>query len=423
MQNTWALFASLFMIMLGSGLQSSILSIRGVDEGFSTTTIGLILTAYYLGYMCGSFTCPLFIKRVGYVRVFAALVAFASIAVLVYAMFVNQYAWFVMRFLTGFCYAGIYVITESWLNHQTNNSNRGQVLAIYVIILYLGMFGGQFFINLGSTNGYALFVASSIIISLSSIPLLLTARPSPEITNMGRMSLFTLYKRSPLGFVSAFLANFSGGVLTAMSATYAKSIGMSNLHLSYFVGAAYVGCILFQFPIGKMSDGMDRRKVIIFVTLLASIVAFFASQLTNLWVQISVFALFGGLLLPLYALCVAYVNDRLDPSEILSATSALVIVAGLGASFGPLTAGFFMDKIGSDAFFYTIIAANIIIVVFGIYRTFVSDKISSEERTEFAPMAMASTQASMVFAYEDQQLELDFGEQYRRPKAEKIEDE
>lgn len=415
-QNTWALFASLFMIMLGSGLQSSILSIRGVDEGFSTTSIGLILTAYFLGYMCGSFTSPHFIKRVGYVRVFAALVAFASIAVLVYAMFVNQYAWFTMRFLTGFCYAGIYVITESWLNRETSNANRGQVLAIYVIVLYLGLFGGQFLLQMGSTNGYFLFVFSSIIISLSSIPLLLTSRPSPIITTMGRMTLKKLYQRSPLGFISAFLANFSGGILTSMSATYAKSVGMSNLQLSYFVGAAYIGCILLQFPIGKLSDKVDRRKMIIVVAFISSIIAFVCSRQLDFWSQTLTFTLFGGVLLTLYALCVAYVNDRLNADEILPATSTLVIVAGLGASLGPLTSGFFMDTIGNEAFFYTIIASNIIIVVFGIYRMLVSDKISATDTTEYAPVSIASTQASMVYAHDDPQLELDFGEQHKVSK-------
>ena len=201
---TWVLFVSLFMMMLGAGLQGSLLGIRGSDEGFTTLTLSLIVSGYYLGYLGGSFVVPSYIKRVGYVRVFAALVAIASVAAVAYAMFVEQYTWFLMWVLTGFCFAGIFMVSESWLNSQTHNENRAKVLGLYVIVLFLGMSTGRLFLNFGDTSGYYLFAMASIVISVASVPLLLTSRKVPVSEETGNLTVLQLYKRSPLGTVSIF---------------------------------------------------------------------------------------------------------------------------------------------------------------------------------------------------------------------------
>lgn len=410
------LFISLFLMMLGAGLQGSLLSIRGTDEGFSTLTVSLIASAYYMGYFAGSFIVPNLLKRVGYIRVFAALVAIASVAAVAYAMFVEQYTWFAMRVLTGFCFAGIYMIAESWLNSQTHNENRAKVLSTYVIILFLGLSVGQLFLNFGDINGYYLFALASIIISLASVPLLLTNRPVPHIEeSTTTLSLFTLFKRSPLGTISAFFANFINGTIVGMSAVYAKIVDMPTEKIALFVASAFIGIIIFQLPIGYLSDRMDRRKTIIGLCALATVVSAVAMMVNESTILIILFTLLGGLTLPLYAICIAYVNDRLNPQEILPATSSLLKISGFGNMIAPALVGYLMTHVGIEWFFGSITVAALIIVVFGIYRVLTTQDIIIEEQGEYAPIGVATTAATLSLVHEGIQLELDFGEAHKKP--------
>lgn len=413
---TWVLFSSLFLMMLGAGLQGSLLGIRGADEGFSTFILSLISSGYYIGFFAGSIIVPTWLKRVGYIRVFAALVAVASVAAIAYPMLVEQYTWFVMRLLTGFCFAGIFMIAESWLNTQTHNDNRAKVLGAYVIILFIGMTTGQILLNLGDIDGYFLFALGSVVISLASVPLLLANRPVPVVEESTViMSIVKVYKRSPLGVVSLFFANFINGGIVGMAAIYAKTVGMSTDKISLFVAAAYIGVIFLQFPIGSLSDRIDRRKVIIVLGVLTIFVSFVAMQTENDYALIIVFCLLGGLALPLYALSVAYVNDRLMPEEVLPATSALIKIAGIGNMLAPLIIGASMVKFGANWFFGSLSIAAAVIVFFGTYRALTSREVDVEEQGEYAPMAIGTTAATMSLVNEGAQLEFDFGDAHLRP--------
>lgn len=413
---TWVLFISLFLMMLGAGLQGSLLGIRGSDEGFSTLTLSLIASGYYLGYFGGSFIVPNFIKRVGYVRVFAALVAIASVAAVAYAMFVEQYAWFLMRVLTGFCFAGIYMVAESWLNSQTHNENRAKVLGLYVIILFLGMTVGQLFLNFGDISGYYLFAIASVMISLASVPLLLTTQQAPVSEETGSLGVWQLFKRSPLGAVSTFFANFINGGVVGMAAIYAKTINMPTDKISLFVASAFVGVILLQFPIGYISDRVDRRKVIISLCALSIGIVILSLETANITTLIILFGLLGGLTLPLYAVCLAYVNDRLEPHEVLPATSALLKISGIGNMISPLVVGYMMTHYGVDWFFGVVGIAAAIVVVFGWYRMVKGQDVDVEEQGDYAPVGMGTTAATMSLTTEGMQLEFDFGEAHRRPE-------
>ncbi len=413
---TWTLFFSLFLMLLGAGLQSSLLGIRGSDEGFSTLTLSVIATSYYIGYFGGSFVIPHLLKRVGYIRVFAALVAVASVAAVAYAMFIEQYSWFAMRLMTGFCFAGIYMTVESWLNSQTYNENRAKVLSMYVIITFVGMSVGQILLNIGDINGYFLFALSSVIISLASVPLLLTARPAPLVEeSTATLSILKLFKRSPLGVFSSFFVNFMNGGVVAMAAIYAKSIDIPTDKISLFIASAFIGVIILQFPIGFISDRLDRRRVIITVNFLAVVVAFIAMNTNDINYLIFWFGLLGGLTLPLYAVSIAYINDRLEPEEVLPATSALVKISGIGNMFAPILIGYIMVKYGEQWFFGCVGIAAMLIVLFGLYRMTISDDIDVEEQSEYIPFGVDATAATLSLAHESVQMEFDFGEEHRRP--------
>lgn len=413
---TWMLFLSLFLMLLGAGLQGSLLGIRGVDEGFTTITLSLIASGYYIGYFGGSFVVPIFLKRVGYIRVFAALVAIASIAAVAYAMFIEKYSWLGMRILTGFCFAGIYIIVESWLNSQTHNENRAKVLGMYVMIVFAGMSVGQLLLNVGDISGYFLFALSSVIISLASVPLLLTSRPAPLVEeSAASLSIMKLFKRSPLGTFSAFFVNFMNGGIVGMSAIYAKSIDMPTDKIAMFVASAFIGVIVLQFPIGFISDRLDRRKVIITLNALAIAVVIMAMRSEEAHALILWFGLLGGLILPLYAVTIAYVNDRLKPEEVLPATSALLKIAGMGNMFAPILIGYIMVEYGEQWFFGCIGVAAMLIVIFGFYRMTRGDNIDVEEQGDYTPIGVAATAATLSLAHEGVQMEFDFGEEHRRP--------
>ncbi|PID66671.1 MAG: hypothetical protein CR975_01640 [Gammaproteobacteria bacterium] len=413
---TGMLFLSLYLMLLGNGLQGSLLGIRGADEGFTTMALSLISMGFYAGYFIGTILVPILLKRVGYIRVFAALVAIASVAAVAYAMFIDKYSWFVMRVLTGFCFSGIYMITESWLNSQTHNDNRAKVLGIYVIVIFAGLSTGQLLLNTGSIDGYFLFALASVIISLASIPLLLTTRPAPHIEESStHLSIYQLYKHSPFGVVSSFFANFLNGGIVGMAAIYAKTINMPTNEIALFVASAFVGVIILQFPLGYLSDRMDRRKVIVAISLLSLIVATMAMVSENSIQVTLLFMLLGGLALPMYAICIAYVNDRLQPEEILPATTALLKIAGVGNVVAPILIGAIMVRLGDKWFFGSLAVAAAMIVAFGVYRIIKGADVIVEEQGEYSPMGVSTTAATLSLTHEGIQMEFDFGEEHRKP--------
>lgn len=415
------LFFSLFLMMLGGGLQGSLLGIRGDNEGFSTLMLSLISSGYYLGFFGGSVIVPNLLKRVGYIRVFAAMIAISSVAAVAYAMFVDQYVWFAMRALTGFCFAGIYMVAESWLNSQTHNENRAKVLSSYVIVLFVGMSVGQLFLNFGDINGYYLFAMASVIISVASVPLLLTKRPAPQIEESNTtLSLIKLFKRSPFGATASFLSNFINGAIVGMAAIYAKTIGMPTDKISLFVASAFIGVIIFQFPIGFLTDRMDRRKAIVILCAITTVISAVAMSVTDTNNLILLFGLLGGIALTLYAVCLAYINDRLNPEEILPASSSLIKISGIGNMIAPILVGYLMTNVGVEWFFGSVTVVAAIIVAFGIYRMLKGQDIIVEEQGDFAHIGVATTAATLSLAHEGVQLEFDFGDAHRKPEVSEI---
>ncbi len=422
---TSILFVCLFLLMLGVGLQGSLVSIRGIDEGFSTFLLSFIASCYYVGFFVGSIVVSKWLKRVGYIRVYGALVAIASVAAVAYAMFVSEISWLLMRFITGICIAGICMICESWLNTQTHNENRAKVLGLYVVVLYVGLMLGQFFLNLGDVGGYFLFAVASVVISIASVPLLLTTRPAPTIEETATsLTIRQLYKRSPLGVVSTFFANYMSGSFGGLAAIFAKNSGMPTATIAIFIACSYIGVIIFQLPIGYLSDRIDRRKVMLTMSVVVIAVVIFAIQTTDNHQLIIISFLLGAFIFPLYALCLAYVNDRLAPEEILPATSALLKITGAGNMIAPILTGWIMVNYGSQWFFGMLGVAAAIITIFGLFRM-KQHGVNVDEQGDFAPITAVTTAATMSLTHEGIQLEFDFGEQHRKPivETEKISEE
>ncbi|MCX8955233.1 MFS transporter, partial [Ruegeria sp. NA] len=265
LSSAWALLLGMGLLMVGNGLQGTILGVRGQLEGFSTLEMSFVMSAYFVGFLGGSRLAPEMIRRVGHVRVFAALASFISAVMIMYPMLADPIAWVLGRVVIGFCFSGVYVTAESWLNNAANNENRGQALSLYMIVQMLGIIGAQGLFLLGDPAGYETFVIASILVSVSFAPILLSISPTPAFDTTKPMTLRELMKSSPLGCVGMFLL---GGVFSAqfgMSAVYGAQAGLSLVEISAFVAAFYVGAIVLQYPLGWFSDRMDRRVLILLV--------------------------------------------------------------------------------------------------------------------------------------------------------------
>ena len=349
---SWALLLGFGVLMVGDGLQGTLLAVRASLEQFPIEITGLIMSVFSVGFLAGSLLAPRIVERVGHIRVFAALASIASAAILVHAVFVNPITWAGLRLISGFCFAGIYVVAESWLNDRATNETRGQLLSVYMVISYVGVALGQLLLNVADPLGYGLFILGSVCISIALVPLLLSAGPAPHFETLSPINIKELFQISPLGVVGALCEGTSTAAFFAMGPVYASVIGYSLSEVSFFMTAGVIGCVLLQWPVGHFSDRYDRRLVLTLTTFAAAGVAVMGASATSLSLleQLALIALFGGLSLPLYSVCIAHPNDFLEPHEMVAASGGLVLASGIGAVIGPLAVALVMKYFGNAGF-------------------------------------------------------------------------
>jgi MFS family permease len=384
----WALLLGMALIMLGNGLQGTLLGLRATLEGFPTAVTGFVMTGYFIGFLLGSTIAPKIVERVGHIRVFAALASLASASALVHALFIDPWTWGAMRIVTGFSYAGLYVVAESWLNDRATNETRGQILSIYMVVSFGGMTAGQFLLNLADPGGVGLFVLISVLVSLALVPISLTAASAPTFDELSPVGLRQLYSVSPLGVVGGLGTGLANGTIFGMGAVYGTVAGMTNAEISLFMGLILLGGMLLQWPVGRISDMLDRRMVILGVTVLAMLAALVAGTMPGLpvWMLLVVAFLFGGMSLPMYSLCAAHLNDYLDPKQMVAASSGFVLVSGLGAILGPTSASVAMHLAGAKGFFLWLALINCCMGLFALWRMTRRAAMPLEDQGPFVSM-------------------------------------
>jgi MFS family permease len=394
---TWPLLLSVAFMMMGNGLQSTLLGIRATLEGFPTPLIGLVMTGYYAGFFLGSRQIPRIIGQVGHIRAFAALCALGSIAILVHGLAVNWPTWTAMRGLTGFCFAGLYIVCESWLNDRSSNEMRGRLLSIYMVVQFGAITLSQlaFMLDLGSAGGFELFAAVAIVLAAAVVPVALTPTTTPAFGAAHHIGLRALYAISPLGFIGMIGVGLSLSVFGSMSAVYAKTLGFSDTEVALFIMVGILGGAVLQWPLGRLSDRIPRRSTIVMVTLVAAAVALAALALEASRPALFALAfLFGGLALPMYSLCVAHTNDFLRPEQMVAASSGIVLIYGIGAICGPFTAGWIMSAIGPSGFFLFLAVIHAAVGLFALYR--MSRRPAPEERSPYIPAPPGAASASLA---------------------------
>ena len=401
LKNAWALLLGMMLLMVGNGLQGTLLGIRGAVEGFSPTTMSYIMSGYFLGFLGGSYMAPELIRRVGHVRVFAALGSLISATFILYAAIPDPFAWAIMRIIVGFCFAGVYVVAESWLNDAATNETRGKALSAYVIVQMIGIVSAQVLLNFADVGGYTLFVVMSVLVSLAFMPMLLSSTTAPVFRASKRMSLKELFVVSPLGCVAIFLLGGIFAILFGMPAVYGTEVGMSVPEISVFVGLIYFGGLVWQYPIGWVSDRMDRRKLIMAITFFGGVSMFIGVFMIDFQIMRYVLAfIVGGVANPLYSLIIAYTNDYLEPDDMASAAGGLIFINGIGAVGMPILAGWSMTNFGPNSFFVILAVLFSCITGYAAYRTTRRAPTPVEETSAYAPVLPQSSPIAVEVAQE-----------------------
>ncbi len=396
-----ALLLGAAILLLGNGLLGILLPVRASFEHFSTTSIGLIASGYSAGFVLGCLGTPHVVQRVGHIRTFAVMAAIAAAVVLTMVLAIQPAVWIFLRMITGVAFAGLYMVIESWLNERASNTNRGQLFATYMVIQLAAVTIGQMLLPLGEPGGFRLFVLTAIAITLALVPVGLTTSTAPQPLGTVRLRLARLYRMSPVGVLGCFFVGLANGAFGGLGAIFAQSVGLSRTGVALFMSAALVGGALFQIPFGRLSDRIDRRKVLILACALAvlaggvlalagdargggGLVPRALEQIAlSPVVLIGAVVVFGGSIYSMYALCVAHTNDFVNREEFLEASSGLLLTWGIGATIGPLLAAFAMEQIGLGGLFLYAALVHLVFMAFTWYRTWQRAPLPPAARPDF----------------------------------------
>ncbi len=384
----WTLFLGFAMLMVGNGLNLAVLGVRMVDEGFDVRTSGVVMACYFAGFLLGPVLVVRWLSGVGHIRVFASLASLASCVVLGHFVWVNPFSWGVMRFVFGFCMAGLYVVVESWLNDASTPRTRGRTLAVYMIVSMGGLGFGQLLIATGNPNGATLFVVASVLVSMSFVPIALAATTdAPPVRVSPTMKVREFFRTAPTGMVGIFFVGASHGVLFGLSAVYATRAGFGPGMTAAFLALPSLGALAMQWPIGWASDRLPRRGVIFVVAVAAAATAVVLAVIPEgSTAMLPVIFVLGGLTFPLYSLLLSHTLDRSAPGSAMGASGTSLRVNGTGAVLGPIIAGAIMASFGETAFFWCLVTTHGLVAAYVAYRLVVEDAVPISRQGPFVPM-------------------------------------
>ena len=395
-----SLFIGIGILLVGSGLFGTLLAVRAGLEGFADPVIGLIMSAYFVGFFAGTFFCPALIRRVGHIRAFAMFAAVAASTAILHVLLVEPAVWMLLRAVTGACLVGLYMVVESWLNTQTPNARRGQVFAVYMAVSLLALALSQALITTADPGGFALFGVASILLSLALLPVAFTSTAQPLPVTTPRLGLRHLYESSPAAIAGALASGLVIGAFWGMGPVFAQRIGLDTAGIAAFMSATILGGAALQWPIGRLSDRGDRRLVLIFTGAVAAALALILALVASVSAPglIAVSFLFGGLAFSVYPISVAHLNDHLQPEDILEGSSGLLLLHGVGAALGPAGVGLLVGHFGPRSLLVYFALVLGLMAAFLLLRRRRAPPVALEEHAPFAVMLRTSPEALVMLA-------------------------
>lgn len=353
------------ILLAGNGLQNTLLAVRANVEAFTLTQIGLLLSTYFAGYILGCHLTPVFVARVGHIRTFTALASVASAAALVHALYVEPLGWMVLRAISGVCLAGLTMIIESWMNEAAPADKRGRVLAVYRVTDFTALMCGQLMLTLADPIGFVLFALVSILISLALVPVALSTASAPQPSTNTRLRVGKLWRAAPVAAAGSLVIGITGGAFWALAPVYVQQLGYGTDVIASFMSMAILGGALAQWPLGYLSDFVDRRKMLAVIAVASCVVATALAHLAQagpLWLLVMVFA-YGAASMPTFGVSAAHANDLAEPGEFVEISGGLLMLYGMGAVMGPLIAAAGMEALGPRALF---LVNSVVFVVFAV---------------------------------------------------------
>lgn len=376
---------SLFILILGNGMFNTLVSVRLDLDGASSWIIGTVSAAYYAGLVVGSFKIEPFISRVGHIRAFAAFAAMTAVICLLPGLWVNNLVWILLRFIGGYCIAGLFIVIESWLLASSPAEVRGKVLSFYMITLYAAQGSGQFLLNLSNPQTLIPFCIATILVSLAIIPVSMTYQQSPSLPETSTLKFKKLYKASPTGVLGCFASGLILGAIYGLIPMYVSSAGFSVKDISLTMGMIIFGGMLLQYPVGHLSDIFDRRLIIAIIsgaTAILSLLIIPALGFSKSLFMILAF-IFGGCTFTLYPICISHSCDYLESEDIVAATGGLLLSYGIGATLGPLIAPSLISMLGDNGLFLYFAIVSGTFLTFIIWRSTRRSSLPADEQQDF----------------------------------------
>ncbi|MCW5693824.1 MAG: MFS transporter [Pseudolabrys sp.] len=397
-----SLLLGIGFLLSGNGMLFTLLPLRGTADDFGAVTLGLIGSFYYVGFVAGCILAPFVVQSSGHIRAFAALVALAVTASLAYELAPHPYAWMALRLINGFSLAGIYLVIESWLNSSATNDTRGLVMSTYVVVNYGAFTVGQSLVTLYPIDAAGNFMIAAILGAIGIIPVALTRSPQPAPIKVVRFRPVQLYRAAPVGLVASSMIGMVSGSFWSLGAISAAGSGLDVGQVAMFMSAATLAGAISQWPVGRLSDRVDRRMVLLALLISAAVVGFLLWLTAASGALLLVFGLlFGALALPTYSLAAAHAYDRTPPSETLPTAATILLANAAGAVIGPLIASAVMGAVDPRALFLFTAATHALLAGYVFYRTKVQSSPPADEKVEFG-MAASTPVTTMSTAETDQ---------------------
>ena len=379
-----SLLVGVAFLISGHGLQLTLIPLRAAAEGWSPVAIGVIGSAYYVGFVIGCLAAPGIIIRAGHIRAFAALVSLCAAVSLLQGMMVAVVPWIFFRLVIGVVFAGLYMIVESWLNDRASNEDRGTIMSVYIAVNFGAITVGQLMVTLYAPTSFMLFAMASIMASLAVIPVALTKSAQPAPIAVARIRPVELWRASPVGLVGVTAVGVAHGAFWALAAVYALGEGLDASEVAVFTGTATIAGALAQWPAGRLSDRFDRRAVLVGLLAAAALVcvAMYLLPLTG-WIWVPLAALFGATAFPTYSVAAAHAYDYAPKGGYVATAAGLLLANGVGAVIGPLLASSLMEATSTAMLFLFIAAVQCALALFTVMRMRYRPPLAVEEKTDF----------------------------------------